>query len=402
MESRRDFLKRLGRLGAAGALGMEALAGCGGGEPSPPPVRGKGIQHIIVSCQENRSFDHYFGFAPFAGDYGPPSGFTQPGHNNTRIAPYHLTTLTPADIRHDWSAMHRQWNHGAMDGFYQVGGLPALGYFLEADLPYYYSLFKDFTLCVNSFSSMLGPTMPNRLYLASATSGGQTTNHISPGSLDYPTILDLLDQYRVTWKVYHFGTTSVVGENLNQFQLFARWKDEPRATKFTTDDYLHDLTAHTLPQVAFLVVGVGYSEHPPTNVQLGMGLQQKFIQALQKSVYWPLSVYLLTYDESGGYFDHVPPPQLDAYGAGFRVPTWVISPYAKPAHLEPTFYEHSSILKFIETVFKLPTLASINHRFDTETPAPGNEAAQGGVGPPAPPRDGLASIGNLMECLTGI
>jgi len=96
----------------------------------------------------------------------------------------------------------------------------------------------------------------------------------------------------------------------------------------------------------------------------------------------------------------VAPPQLDAFGLGIRLPTWVISPWAKPGHLEQALYEHSSILKFIEAVFGLPTLASVNHTFDHATPVGSNYEAAGGapVGPPAPPRDGLSAIGNLMEC----
>jgi phospholipase C len=96
----------------------------------------------------------------------------------------------------------------------------------------------------------------------------------------------------------------------------------------------------------------------------------------------------------------VPSPQLDAYGLGIRVPAWVISPFAKKSHLEPALYEHTSTLKFLEAVFGLPTLASINHQFDLSTPGgPNNEASNGQpAGPPAPPRDGLAAVGNLMEC----
>jgi phospholipase C len=84
------------------------------------------------------------------------------------------------------------------------------------------------------------------------------------------------------------------------------------------------------------------------------------------------SAYILTYDEAGGYFDHVAPTQLDAFGLGIRVPTWVISPYAKPRHLERTLYEHSSILKFIEYNWGLPSLASVNHQFDNRTPVGSN------------------------------
>jgi phospholipase C len=131
-----------------------------------------------------------------------------------------------------------------------------------------------------------------------------------------------------------------------------------------------------------------------------MSLQQQLIQALMGGPQWPRSAYILTYDEPGGFFDHVPPQQLDAFGLGFRVPTWVISPFAKPHHLEPKLYEHASILKLIETVFGLPTLASVNHRFDSATPGGGNYEAAGAAssGPPARPRDGIKAVGNMLEC----
>ena len=106
--------------------------------------------------------------------------------------------------------------------------------------------------------------------------------------------------------------------------------------------------------------------------------------ALRDSSAWDSSVYLITYDEHGGYFDHVAPPVLDAFGAGIRIPTWVISPYAKPSHLEPTFYELSSTLRFLEAVFGLPTLASVNHLFDESTPGGGNYEAAGGHRPGRP------------------
>jgi phospholipase C len=135
---------------------------------------------------------------------------------------------------------------------------------------------------------------------------------------------------------------------------------------------------------------------------VGMGIQQELITALRASSAWASSVYIHTYDEGGGFFDHVPPPKVDAFGLGIRVPTWVISPFARPRHLEPALYEHVSILKFIEAVFGLPTLASVNHMFDSSTPGGANYEAAGGKasGPPAPPRDGIAAIGNLMECFS--
>ena len=183
------------------------------------------------------------------------------------------------------------------------------------------------------------------------------------------------------------------------FQFFQRWQSEPRVNDFGWEDYLSDLESLSLPQVSFLMTNDVNGEHPPFGVGFGQVVQSLLITALARSRYWSRSAYILTYDEAGGFFDHVAPPVFDAYGAGMRVPTWVISPWAKKAHIEPTLYEHSSILKFVEAVFGLPTLASINHRFDIITRRDNNQAADGHLfGPPAPPRDGRADIGNLMEC----
>ena len=124
------------------------------------------------------------------------------------------------------------------------------------------------------------------------------------------------------------------------------------------------------------------------------------IKSLMQSSAWKSSVFFLTYDEGGGYFDHVAPPQVDAYGMGLRVPTLVISPYAKRGYVSGQLYEHASILKFIERRFGLPTLASVNHQFDSSTPGVNNDAAHGNTsGPPAPPRDGLSAIGDFYEVL---
>ena len=144
---------------------------------------------------------------------------------------------------------------------------------------------------------------------------------------------------------------------------------------------------------------VDVDEHPPADVSVGMGIQQDLITALQGSSAWESSAFLLTYDEHGGYFDHVAPPQLDAFGLGIRVPMWVISPQAKAGHIEPTVYEHTSTLKFLERLFNLTTLASVNHRFDTATPGGGNYEAAGGAAsvPKAPPRDDNGDLGDLFN-----
>jgi phospholipase C len=365
---------------------------------SPTP-----LQHIIISCQENRSFDHYFGYAPWIGPYGPPVGYTQPDGNGGSVAPYRFTELSTPDVPHSWNAVHEQWNGGAMDGFYTNAGIWALGYYTADELPFYHSLFEDSTLCVNYFCSVLGPTWPNRFYLAAGTSGGITTNgQWGYGIFDHPMILDLLDAAGVTWKVYNIGWDSVpYGNTDNVFVFWKKYAHDQR-TLGSKGSYLNDLKRNRLPQVSFIIPSYarGWDEHPPADVSVGMGIQEELVSALRNSSAWESSAYIITYDEHGGYFDHVAPPVFDAYGAGVRVPTWVISPYAKKSHLEPTVYEHASTLKLLEAVFGLPTLASVNHLFDSSTPGgPNNEAAGGAeVGPPAPPRDGRGDIGDMLEC----
>ncbi|HSD02121.1 MAG TPA: alkaline phosphatase family protein [Gaiellales bacterium] len=389
--TRRRLLGGAALVGAAGVavgpiLWQHATRSAG----RPPP-----IDTIVVACQENRSFDHYYGFAPFVGDHGVPPGYTQPDGSGGAVAPFHFTSRSTEDIRHFWSAVHGEWNGGRMDGFFTTDGIDCMGYYTGEDLPFYYGLHRHFTLCVNYFCSVLGPSYPNHLYLAAGTSGGVTTNNVvGLGLLDYPCILDLLDRARRSWKVYG-------GKDANVYEFFDRFGQDERA-RATVADYLDDANRGRLPNVSFIFPdsGLRLDEHPPADASVGMHLQQRMIEALMGGPQWHRSAYLLTYDEHGGYFDHVSPPQADAYGLGIRVPTWVISPHAKPGHLETTTYEHSSILKLIERVFDLPTLASVNHKFDNHTPGgPNNEAAGGAAhGPPAPPRDGVPWIGDMTQC----
>jgi phospholipase C len=399
--SRRGVVKGAAALGAA-TLFSQSLAPRAHAATPPRAVAQTPLQHIVICAEENRSFDHYYGFAPWVGTYGVPAGYTQPDGKGGSVAPYHFTSLSTSDVPHTWSAMHSEYDGGRMDGFYTTAGINTLGYYTAQDLPYYYSLIQTSTLCVNYFCSILGPTYPNRLYLMAGTSGGLTDNNLTkPGVLKYPMILDLLDGHGVTWKIYNVNYESIQsGWSDNVAQFFANWTSDPRVLA-GKQDYLDDLSAGTLPQVSWIIPDdrLGWDEHPSADISVGMNLQRELIGALQQSSAWASSAYLLTYDESGGFFDHVAPPQLDAYGLGPRVPTWVISPFARPGHLEPTLYEHSSTLKLIEAAFGLPTLASINHTFDARTPGGrDNGAASGRWGPPAPPRDGLPAVGNLLEC----
>jgi phospholipase C len=394
-QSRRKVLRQFGLL-----AGMSlALDACSENTPSPTSTLTEldTIRHVIVACQENRSFDTYFGSYPRAGKFGIPSNYSQLDGNGGTVKPHHFSSPASADIDHTWQAIHREWNHGAMNSFFTSDGLDALGYYDGSDLAYYYALADSFTLCGNYFCSVLGPTVPNRLALIAGTAGGNTTDDLEVGKLDYPTIVDLLDAHRVSWKCYNLGGGAGSSEHYNGLKFFKKWHRDPRL-QYKENDYSADLHAATLPQVSFLITEGSISEHPPADIQKGQQKMSQVIKALMDSRAWTSSVLFLTYDEGGGFFDHVAPPQVDAYGLGFRVPMLIISPYARRRYVSGQLYEHSSILKFIERHFGLPSLASVNHQFDTSTPGSNNDAAHGqAFGPPAPPRDDLRHIGDFSE-----
>ena len=201
--TRREFLIRGGLAGAAIASGTLWATGCGQkDEPVTSPREGP-IRHIVISCQENRSFDHYFGYAPQvqAKGFGPPPGYTQPDGAGGTVAPYQLTALraptppTPGPAVH--AAVRRRPDGRLLR---QLGRRSRLGYYTARELPFYYSLFGRPALCANYFCSVLGPTWPNRFYLMSGTSGGITNNgQWGYGIFDsagWPIILDLLDDGR--------------------------------------------------------------------------------------------------------------------------------------------------------------------------------------------------------------
>jgi len=406
--TRRRLLEKAGAAGAAvagGALWASAPAAA----RRPHRKRRTPIDHLVISCQENRSFDHYFGYAPQvqARRLGPPPGYTQPDAAGVGHAPFELTALRSVDPPHGWNDVHAQYNGGKMDGFYRNAALRtgdgnnAIPYYTANELPFYYSLFRNSGLCANYFCSLLGPTWPNRFYLMSGTSGGITTNGLwGYGIFDspsWPIILDLLDEGDVSWKIYYIGSDGVeVGDTDNVAVFWSRWAHDPRTTA-TLDDYLEDCRRGTLPNVSWIIpsFSMQFDEHPDADVSVGMGFQEQIINALRASRLWHKSAFLLTYDEHGGFFDHVPPPQIDAYGLGIRVPLWVISPFARRGPIlsrKPA--DHVSTLKFIERVWDLPTLASRNHTFDVSTPTGGNYQAGGA---PAPPRDGLAGLSDLFD-----
>ena len=294
--SRRRFLGRGATAGVAIAGGTlwAGASAVGGGRSSAgdDPIR-----HIVISMQENRSFDHYYGYAPQvqAAGFGPPAGYTQPDAAGGTHAPFELTPRQSPDPPHHWVAVHSQYNGGKMDGFFTTAqhdngdGNEALVYYTAREIAFYHSLFDNSGLCANYFCSMLGPTLPNRYYLMAGTSGGLTTNgKWGYGVFDssgWPIILDLLEAAGVSWKIYYIGFDDVnKGDSDNVAVFWSRWAHDPRTTG-TKDDYLKDLADGQLPQVSWIISSatMGYDEHPSADVSVGMRFQEEVITALRRS-----------------------------------------------------------------------------------------------------------------------
>jgi phospholipase C len=178
-------------------------------------------------------------------------------------------------------------------------------------------------ISANYHCSLLGPTWPNRFYFAAGTSGGITTNGVwGYGVFDYPIILDLLDAQNVSWGVYNMNWDSVpLGNTDNVFVFWKNFAHDQR-TLGSKGSFLNDARMGKLPEVSWLVSSFAHQkdEHPPADVSVGMSLQEELINAVRESPLWQRSAYLLTYDEHGGFFDHVAPPRIDAYGLSVPEP----------------------------------------------------------------------------------
>jgi phospholipase C len=350
------------------------------------------IDHVIVLMQENRSFDSYFGRLHFEGQ--PQATAEPPGANNPDptnpggrpIRAFHKPHYCEvADLNHSWNGTHREIDGGLMDGFTFANVVPqdltgsrSMGFYDKSDLPFYYALYSTFAMGDHYFASAPTQTFPNRLYLLAGTSFGHIRNDNLPpvpGQFAQRSIFNELDEAGITWKVY------AAQFPLAFAFLFAYVRETPAAAHVVPfAEYLVDAQAGTLPQVAFidpiLVApnNVENDEHPPSNVQVGEQFVSQVINTLFQSPNWPSSALFLTYDEHGGFFDHVPPPPAippddipplllpgDTPGAfdiyGVRVPAVVVSPFARPHFVSHRVNDHTSILRFIETRFGLPSMS---------------------------------------------
>jgi phospholipase C len=407
----------------------------------------KKINHIIFMVQENRSFDQYFGkLNDYRAQQGLPrdiDGLTSAMSNPTRdftdtIKPFHLRTQCMDNPTPSWNDAHPQRNHfhpactasscspALMDGFvydassfainngyFDTQGARAMGYYTEDDMPYYYFMATQFATSNRFFAPVMTRTQPNLMYLFSGTSAG----YIYPPAAGDPTlsnktIFQLLEEAGISWKFYlPDGTES------NIVFVFQPFTNQHMDHFVPVSQYFTDLQNGTLPQVAFIASKPGFDEHPgPDSSEMkwpnttppqGVGIHMQWgvqyvadiINSLMKSNSWKDSVFIWSFDEWGGTFDHVPPMKAvppddipprfrrDANGeitdtlgdfsyTGFRIPMMVISPYTKPHYVSNTPMDLTAILRLIEERFDLPSLThrdaaqkSMTEFFDFDNPA---------------------------------
>jgi phospholipase C len=336
------------------------------------------IKHIVVLMQENHSYDNRLGMLRRHGadgfslsDSGKPFNWNPYANGDTQHAFRMPTTCQNSSPTQTWLNSHIQFDHGRNNGFVESGSGPvAMGYWEKADQPFYYSMASVFPIADRYFCSVLGQTYPNRRYLIASTSMGMV-NDTLPGLTQYPrngTIFDKLEDAAVEWRDYYSNTATT--------ELYLPLYGKYFGTKIVPiDDFFKAAKAGTLP--GFSLVEPNYntqSEEDPQNIVVGEQFAAKVIDAVMTGPGWPDTVLIWTYDEHGGYYDHVPPPPALApddippdvpkgesrYNGfaqyGFRVPMAVISPWARRDYVSHHVMDHTSISALAETKWNMPAM----------------------------------------------
>ena len=435
--TRRSVIKGAAGLAGAAALGssLPQAAFAQSVPGSLPDPKSSGIDHIVVLMMENRSFDHALGWV--RGANGVQSGRTFVDNANNAHQSFHLTDFqncTSADPDHGYTAGRTQRNGGAVDGFLKTqraGDLFPIGYFLESDLPFFSYAAKHWTICDKYHCSVLGPTWPNRFYMHAGqtdrlTTGGPRifppTIPSIPGvppqllalvSVISPTIWDLAAAAGLSAR-YYFDNSDP-----NNFAFTALWGGKYAGITKSFNQFLADAASGNLPAISYIdpnfqgeSAGTGNDDHPLNDVRNGQAFLDQVYQALTTSPNWPNTLFVINYDEWGGFADHVNPPvapvsaneqNFVGNGAtdgvpgsaflGFRVPCIIIGPRARRGTVIHTQFDACSILNMISWRFGLPTLgargsgpnASINMATALNFASPANVSIPGPTNvPPGP------------------
>jgi phospholipase C len=406
--SRRTLLKGLGAVGAGAAVvGMGGLSGAAqarqvasvgptllrridrahgpGSRPYPKLPEGVDtlplIENIIVVMMENHSYDDHFGMLRRGDGFqlrnGQPRS-TNPDGKGNLIRSFRMPSTCQLNGApgQNWNASHTAWDRGRNEGFVEASGPVAMGYWNQEDLPFYYGLANTFPLSDRWFCSTLAQTYPNRrFFMAGTASGVVATNTdtltISPA---HGTIFDRFHFFGIPWRNYYTNLPSaaIILQTLTDYPS----NFSPIAQFYT------DAAAGTLPP--FSLVDPNFdteSEEDNQDIRVGEQFASKVINAVMHGPQWNKTLLIWTYDEHGGYYDHVPPPravppdnippdieptdfQAGYTRYGFRVPAVIVSPYARRNYVSHVVHDHTSILKLIETKWNFEAMTFRDARAD--------------------------------------
>jgi phospholipase C len=340
------------------------------------------IDHILVLMMENHTYDNWLGMlGRGAGQRPRGDGFTiGPDGRPTAANPtadgrtqhaFHMPTTCQLVGKPDqeWTQSHDQFDAGRNDGFVKSDSGPvAMGYWTEENLPWSYSLATVFPVGDRWFSSVLGQTFPNRRYLVAGTSVGMVDDVLPEVILPPPngTVFDLLDAHHISWRNYYsaFPATSY---------LYLGDAIRNHSSVVPLEQFFADAKSGSLPGFAIIDPNwVTDSGEDPQNIVHAEVFAASVVQAVMDSPAWPHTLLVWTFDEGGGYYDHVPPPAAvapdgdgpdwpaPAYNGfaqyGFRVPAVVVSPWSRPDHVTSVVHDHTSILAMVERKWNLPAL----------------------------------------------
>ena len=319
------------------------------------------VDTIVICMMENRSFDHYLGTMP--GVDGLRREMSNPAATGRKVPVFELDrdVIANPDPNHSWLGGRRQLNGGKMDGFVvTTGSDEPMGYYTARTIPWLRAFAQTYTTADRWFCSHLGNTWPNRNYFHAAQDFGATSND-SSGHDGSKTIYAQLDSAGISWKYYFIDLPF-----LSSYPEFQTWVSQGKVG--TVADYLAEALAGELPQVAIVDPGFFINDdHPPADIQLGQRFMADVHDALARGPHWRSSALFVTYDEWGGFYDHVVPPKMpdlrpsddinkDHSQLGFRVPTVIAGPYAKRNFIDHTTMDHTSATKFIEWRFGLKAM----------------------------------------------
>jgi phospholipase C len=376
------------------------LSGCGGGNTPaatptppvpPPPTASSTVKHIIIIMQENRSFDDLF--MGFPGADTVTSGMSKGLVVPLKPVPYEQGT----DLYHGHEDWYVDYDGGKMDGFarpqYPIANL-AYGYVPQSETLPLWTLAKAYTLGDRMFQSNTGPSFVAHQYLIAGQSAeadnnptsrgywgcdsqpGTTVTLIGPNGtslpgpypcFDYKTMADLLDAKSISWRYYAAaeGTGGIVKgggyiwsayDAIKHIRFGNDWSNNVISPPPTV---LTDIQNGNLAQVTWITPSADYSDHAsPALTAEGPDWVAAITNAVGASQYWDSTVIFVTWDDWGGWYDHVPSPMVDNMGLGFRVPLIIVSPYANRGYISHTQHEFSGFLKYTEEVFGLPSLGT--------------------------------------------